>query len=199
MNKKMNKIIIEHFDETLDVENFSIRLRELLENNNIKQTELAKAIGVDNQTISNWLNANNGYRPKWVDYMYKLNEFLYRYVDNYSPLNLFTMGYNRLVDATEYYRKQEEDRIGKNKLEVERHLVLLNTINTNLERGKEWKGIDFASLFRKNKFYDLIQQINEKHCLHKKTDSSGKNYYSINLKEELFNFIVKFLNESNKK
>ena len=48
---------------------FSKNLREILKQNRITQQELAIAMGINDQTISNWFDSKKGYQPCWIGYM----------------------------------------------------------------------------------------------------------------------------------
>ena len=51
---------------------FSYRLFNIMKMNKIKKVDLARAIGVSEQTARNWFDTKNGYRPQWVDYMFNI-------------------------------------------------------------------------------------------------------------------------------
>lgn len=194
LSRKTKLALLELFNKNTSENLFKKNLRELLEKNNIKQTDLAKAIGVDNQTISNWLN-DNGSRPKWVDYMYRLNQYLYGKVRNYNPLDLFTN--NKLVtDGLEKSTKKKKSKLERLKrLHLEEYIVKLGGANGRLNSA-EWKGVDYYTLFIDTKFHELLEDINNNYCkvpISQRVNVHSKGY----LEKKLFDYMVNFLEEGN--
>ena len=198
MKKSTKQLLIDLFIEKCDPKEFGRNLRNILEENDIKQTELARGIGVDNQTISNWLNENDGYRPKWVDYMYKLNDFLFRKAKNYNPLNLFTCNPMLSKQLHEYFIKKNEDyEEHMKKLELERYIVALGGANGRLHMA-DWKSVDYFTLFKDSKFHELLENINNNYCkvpIGQRVNIHSREY----LQRELFDYFVDFLENGNKR
>ena len=197
IKKEVKKYLLEKFDETYDVSNFTKRLRRILDKYNIKQTDLAKAMKIDNQTISNWLNSEK--TPKWIDYMYRMNRYFYMRVEDYSPLYLFYSDYNQYKESTKYLIQDVEFAYRLCKAEYEKFYMFFNQFNNIIEKGTISNDIDFTILFQTIEFYKVIQDINENFCKlpeNKRYLYSGDKSYN-KLKDTLFNVVCDFLAKSN--
>ena len=195
--KELNNLRIEIFAKNCDTSVFRENLRNILEDNDIRQTDLAKAIGVDNQTISNWLNDSNGYRPKWVDYMFKMNEFLYARVPKYNPLDLFTKNKEMEQQLFQYFEKTNTDLEHMKKQDLEKYVVALGGANGRLSLA-EWKGVDYYTLFKDAKFHQLLEKVNDNYCkvpLGQRINKFSREY----LQREMFDYFVNFLEKGNER
>ncbi len=142
--KKQKKIIKEQKKE--DIKNagqiFSKNLKKVMKQNKITQQELATAMGVNDQTLSNWFDNKKGYQPKWVGYM----ALMFKYLIESKKIKFFepTFLYKELVEEStfikleELYQLKQEIRDWKSmKLDKEiRYLIKDNKFKNNISNLK---------------------------------------------------------------
>lgn len=192
--------ILAFFRERWKADKFIKRLRQLLKENNIKEIELAKVIGVNDQTISNWFSNNGATKPQWIEYMYKLNIYLFTKIEDYSPMDLYFDFSTLAKGVKEYDIKIEQEERKKKIAQQKLFYEILSTINNKLSKGIIYD-INFSNLLANDNFYKTIADINEKYCkLPPNERNKGYGPNSVNkLKDSLFDVVCKFLDNENKK
>ena len=114
-------------EKKIEEEMFTERLNAILKDNNIKKVQLADYMGINVQTIYNWLSKGNNYTPNWVCYAYKLNIFLKNNIKNFNPMDLYLTDKEAKIQAER--RKQNE--IDAQKYSVLRGASIKNLSNIN--------------------------------------------------------------------
>ena len=120
-NKEQIEQRMEQIKHSYDQNCFSKRLLEIMKINKIKKVDLARAIGVSEQTARNWFDCKNGYKPQWIDYMFNMFIFLVANDKSFNPLYLFDKNFN----SFKYQQKHEtmKKRINRNKEIQEKNLL----------------------------------------------------------------------------
>lgn len=175
-------------EKKIEEKMFTERLNAILKDNNIKKVQLADYMGINVQTIYNWLSKGNNYTPNWVCYAYKLNIFLKNNIKNFNPMDLY---------LTDKEAKIQAERRKQNEIDAQKYSVLrgafiknLSNINKHLCDGEIY-GLNFYYLLSSDKFYKTISQIYL--CIFKNDSSFDRT----KLKNELFEIIFKFLKKEN--
>lgn len=130
---------------------FGNNLKNLLRENKITNKELGHALGLSDQTISdylNWLDNKKGKQPFWVP-MLKLIKYLEQNIDNFNIYNLITKRYestNNLIDMQlqnkprlKLYKKKLDELNNKYKTLINKYNNDLVDYQNKLKQEKELK------------------------------------------------------------
>lgn len=116
---------MENNKQEYSAENFQIRLKEVLKAKKIKQYQLAKFMGIDKQTITNWLGGTSRhYCPEWIKYMCKMMVFLINKASPpFTPLDLFSNQKPIFKIKEDYLQKEKKSAQCKKQISYLQNLM----------------------------------------------------------------------------
>lgn len=181
MSNKKHDII--ELKEKLEKEEsrISSSLSTLLDTYKLSQTDFAKIVGLDNQTVNNWLSTKTK-SPKWMNVLYKTILLFHMLDKNFDSLYLFNISYKDELKSIYSKLKKQHEEIIKWKLKLEENDKLIQKMNTRTDYYREiitrmvldddiLKIIDqYQNLrmrdnyFENEQFSKQIKDFFEKHC-----------------------------------
>ncbi|MCL2540256.1 MAG: hypothetical protein FWE53_02345 [Firmicutes bacterium] len=142
---------------------FAKALRKIINDNNIKQVALAKAIGKTVNAVNSWVTETEDLetRPQWHDEVQNLMKFLYANAKDFYPCELFG------IDRNEYENAVLENAMNNAKAFIEQEKTNLAKrdkalIYEEIKRGKQQLEKEYKQKLAEHKKL-IEQELKEKY------------------------------------